>query len=75
MAIVVFSTLLGFISLGTGCGVARGATYPPITAITNARVWNGTGFRQKETTIVLASGIISNAPAVGATVKIYRWSI
>jgi predicted amidohydrolase YtcJ len=68
MAIVIFTTFLGFLSLGTGCGVARRATYPPITAITNARVWNGTGFGQKGTAVFLAGGIISNAPAVGATI-------
>jgi hypothetical protein len=68
MAIVIFATLLGFLALSTNCGVARGATYPPITAITNAKVRNGTGLGQKETTVVLAGGIISNAPAIGATI-------
>lgn len=40
---------------------------PPKTAIINANVWNGSGFAQNKT-IVLIGRIISNANQYGATV-------
>jgi imidazolonepropionase-like amidohydrolase len=60
--------LFSLMALAGACGMSseQKRQAPPKTAIINVNVWNGAGFSQNKT-VILIGGIISNTNAAGAT--------
>lgn len=64
--LVFFPSLIALVG-ACGMTVEQKRRAPPLTAIINANVWNGSGFAQNKT-VVLLGGIISHANPYGAIV-------